>query len=77
MTHQLGPREPFGGVGIETDDVLSGRVGSEGPASLGGVHLGQDDLVVGVTDLDVHADAGGGGSEAVGAGIIQLDLVIT
>ena len=56
--------------------MLSRGVGGEGPPPLAGVHLGQDDLVVGVADLDVHPDLGGGGSEAVGAGIIQLDLVV-
>ena len=38
--HQLRPREPLCGVGVETDDVFAGRVRGEGPAALAAVHLG-------------------------------------
>ena len=54
--YQLSSREPLGGVWVETDDVFSGRAGGEGPLTLGAVHLGQDDLVIGITDLNVHTD---------------------
>ncbi len=74
--YQLGAGEPLGGVGVQADDVLAGGVGGESPPPLAGVHLGQDDLVVRVADLDVHADARAGRGEPVGAGVVQLHLVV-
>ena len=56
--------------------MFSGRVRGEGPLALRAVHLGEDDLVVGVADLHVHPEVWRGGSEAVGAGVEQLDLVV-
>ena len=37
--YQLRAREPLGGVGVETDDVLAGCVRGEGPATLAAVYL--------------------------------------
>ena len=68
---------PLGGVGVEADGVLPGGVGGEGEAALRAVHLGQDDLGVGVLDLHVHADVGAGWHEVVGVLVIQLGLVIS
>ena len=56
--------------------MFPGSVRGEGPFPLRAVDLGQDDLVVGIPDLNVHPDPGGRGGEAVGAGIVQLDLVV-
>lgn len=54
MDTELRSREPSTGVGVQTDDVLSWGVRRERELALRGVHLGQDGLVVGVSDLHVH-----------------------
>ena len=76
MDPELGSAEPLGAVAVETDDVLPRHVGGEGELALAAVHLGQDDLVVRVSDLHVHPDLGTGGGEPVGPGVVQLDLVV-
>ena len=55
MHSELGPTEPLGAVAVETDDVFTRHVRGEGELALAAVHLGQDDLVVGVPDLNVHS----------------------
>ena len=73
---ELGTAEPLGGVGVEADDVFARGVGGECELALTAVHLGEDDLVVRVTDLHVHPNLGAGGREAVSSGIIELDLIV-
>ena len=51
--------------------------GCKSPLSLSAVNLGEDDLVIRIADLDVHADAGTGRSESISAGIEQLNFVMT
>lgn len=57
--------------------MFSRGVGGEGPPAFAAVDFGQDDLVVGITDFNMHANLGAGGSKAIGPGIVQLQLVIT
>ena len=73
---QLAPTEPLGAVAVQTDHVLPRHVRGEGELALAAVHLGQDDLVVGVSDLHVHPNLGAGGREAVSSGIVELDLIV-
>ena len=51
---QLAPTEPLGAVAVQTDHVLPRHVRGEGELALAAVHLGQDDLVVRVSDLNMH-----------------------
>ena len=51
---ELAATEPLGAVAVQTDDVLPRHVGGEGELALAAVHLGQDDLVVRVPDLNMH-----------------------
>ena len=51
---ELAATEPLGAVAVETDDVLPRHVRGEGELALAAVHLGQDDLVVRVPDLNMH-----------------------
>ena len=52
---ELAATEPLGAVAVQTDDVLPRHVGGEGELALAAVHLGQDDLVVRVSDLNMHS----------------------
>ena len=54
MDSELAATEPLGAVAVETDDVFPRHVGGEGELALAAVHLGQDDLVVRVSDLNMH-----------------------
>ena len=69
---ELGTAEPLGGVGVEADDVFARGVGGECELALTAVHLGEDDLVVRVTDLHVHPNLGAAGGEPVSPRIVQL-----
>ena len=64
------------GMNSEICFIWTWRAGSECPLSLAAVDLGEDDLVLRITDLDVHADSRAGRSEPVRARIVQLNLVI-
>jgi len=73
---ELGTAEPLGGVGVEADDVFARGVGGECELALTAVHLGEDDLVVRVTDLHVHPNLGAAGGEPVSPRIVQLNFVV-
>ena len=73
---ELRAGEPLGGVAVEADDMLARALRGEGELALAAVHLAHDDLVLGVPDLHVHPNLGAGGGEAVGAGVVQLRLVV-
>ena len=51
---ELAATEPLGAVAVQADNVLPRHVGGEGELALAAVHLGQDDLVVRVPDLNMH-----------------------
>ena len=51
---ELAAIEPLGAVTVQTDDVLPRHVGGEGELAHTAVHLGQDDLVFRVPDLNMH-----------------------
>ena len=76
MDPELCSTEPLGAVAVQTYDVLPGHVRGEGELALAAVHLGQDDLVVRVSDLHVHPDLGAGGGEAISTRVVELDFVI-
>ena len=76
MDSELAATEPLGAVAVQTDDVLPWHVGGEGELALAAVHFGQDDLVVRISDLNMHPDLWTRGSEAVSSGIVELDLVV-
>ena len=56
MNSKLRSAEPLGAVAVQTDHVLPGHVRGEGELALTAVHFGQDDLVVRVSDLNMHPD---------------------
>lgn len=76
-SYQLASTEPLGRVGVETNDVLSRRVGREAEATLRAVHLGEDRLILGVPDLDVHANARARHHEAACLRVKQLTFVVS
>ena len=56
--------------------MLPRGVGGEGELALAAVNLGQDDLVIGVSDLNMHSYFRTGGSKSISSGIIQLDFIV-
>ena len=70
LSYQLSARKPLGGVGVKAYDVFAGCRGGEGPLALGAVHLGQDDLVVWIPDLNVHPNARTRRCKTVGSWIV-------
>ena len=77
MDPELCSTEPLGAVTVQTDDVLPRHVRGEGELALAAVHLGQDDLVVRVSDLYMHPNLRTRGSKPIGSWVIQLDFIIT
>lgn len=76
-SHQLSSREPFGRVWIQTDDVFARCMRCERPFTLWAVYFGQDDFIVGIADLDVHANTRTWRGKSVGPRVVQLNLVIS
>ena len=76
MDSKLGAGEPFGRVGVQAEDMLTRSVGGEGELALAAVHLGQDDLVIRIPDLHMHANLRTGGCKPVSPGVVQLHLVV-
>ncbi len=74
---QVAAAEPGGRVRVQADDVLAWHVRGEGEATLSAVQLGQDNLLLGIFDLDVHADTVRGGQVVVGVLVEYLNLVFT
>ena len=74
---ELAATEPLCAVAVQTDHVLPGHVRGEGELALAAVHFGQDDLVVRVSDLNMHPDLWTRGSESVSSGIVELDFVVS
>ena len=57
--------------------MFAGCVGGERPLALGAVDLAEDDLVVGISNLDMHSNPRTRRHESVCSRIVQLDFVIT
>ncbi len=76
MYPELGAREPLGGVAVQADHVLPRHMGGEGEAALAAVHLAHDYLVVRIPDLHVHPNLWAGGRKPIGAGVVELRLVV-
>lgn len=57
MDSQIAAAKPSRRVRVETNDVLTGHVRREREATLGAVQLWQDDFLLGILDLDVHANS--------------------
>ena len=57
--------------------MLPRGVGGESELALTAVHLGQDDLVIGVSDLHMHPYFRTGGGKAISSRVVQLHFVIS
>merc|ERR1711971_502012 len=51
---QLSAREPLGRIAVQTDDMLAGSVRGESEFAFTAVSLGEDDLVIRISNFHVH-----------------------